>query len=218
MATHAGLQPKFSWEVNDTLMPFAIDTFLVLSDLKRFDSLLVNMRSSKDCAFPAEVRSAWLKPLILPKPNAEIVLQQNTLFASGPSGIQYQWFRNGNVIPGATESTYLATDSGFYSVRLFNGFGCTDTSASIFVLLTSDLNHGQARHFKVFPSPASDLLFIDSGNEDVTEVEVHDVLGKNISVPKQNRNSISIATFPNGFYTITCTVNGQRQTRKFIKQ
>lgn len=36
-------------------------------------------------------------------------------------GTSYQWSLNGVVIPGATGATYIATDSGAYSVMLFSG-------------------------------------------------------------------------------------------------
>ena len=46
--------------------------------------------------------------------------------ASSPT---YAWFNNGTLIVGANASTYLATGSGSYSVRITNASGCSFTSS-----------------------------------------------------------------------------------------
>jgi PKD repeat protein len=47
----------------------------------------------------------------------------------GPSGsASYQWLLNGNTIAGATDSTYLPTQNGAYSVIVATDFGCVDTT------------------------------------------------------------------------------------------
>jgi hypothetical protein len=40
-----------------------------------------------------------------------------------------QWFKDGNIINGATFQTYTATTSGSYTIQLTSGGGCTVTSA-----------------------------------------------------------------------------------------
>jgi hypothetical protein len=47
----------------------------------------------------------------------------------------YQWFLNGNIISGATGSTYVATQVGLYSVQGMDANGCLLTSNSINVTL-----------------------------------------------------------------------------------
>lgn len=56
------------------------------------------------------------------------------IFTPSVDNYYYQWIKDGNTIPGATDSIYKATRGGKYQVRVTNGRGgCADTSA-IFTL------------------------------------------------------------------------------------
>ena len=45
----------------------------------------------------------------------------------------YQWYKNGNLIIGATGATYNAGQHGEYQVEVTNGFGCANKSNSIYI-------------------------------------------------------------------------------------
>jgi hypothetical protein len=49
------------------------------------------------------------------------------LNAGNMAGQTYQWLRNGNFLPGATDTSYLAVTSGYYSVVVSNG-SCSSNS------------------------------------------------------------------------------------------
>ena len=49
--------------------------------------------------------------------------------SSAPSGYKYQWYKDSQVIKGATKSTYTATVSGKYMVRVTTGVNKTATSS-----------------------------------------------------------------------------------------
>ncbi|MBK9147075.1 MAG: hypothetical protein IPM12_04535 [Flavobacteriales bacterium] len=78
-------------------------------------------------------------------PAATVTAGGPTTFCSGGSvllsantgtGLTYQWRLNGAWINGATSSTYSATATGQYSVRVYNG-SCTTASASVYVTVTN---------------------------------------------------------------------------------
>ncbi len=59
-----------------------------------------------------------------------------SVVASSPSAFTYQWFRNGQAIPGATTATYdvaagAAADSGVYHVRITNAAGTFLSTPSV---------------------------------------------------------------------------------------
>ncbi len=53
------------------------------------------------------------------------------------SGCSYQWFENGNPMPGANTATQLITTSGVYTVVVTNSQGCSSTSDPINVSISS---------------------------------------------------------------------------------
>ncbi|MBN1448735.1 MAG: thiol protease/hemagglutinin PrtT [Bacteroidetes bacterium] len=78
-----------------------------------------------------------------PVPTAEILPPQSTeiceggssmLIASQSSGYAYQWLKDGQNIPGATGSTYSASESGVYSLTV-SANGCTDVSDTLRVVV-----------------------------------------------------------------------------------
>lgn len=54
-----------------------------------------------------------------------------TLSASTGPGYTYQWYLNGNPIANATNSTYDASVTGAYSVRVTDALGCTSLSTDV---------------------------------------------------------------------------------------
>jgi gliding motility-associated-like protein len=46
-------------------------------------------------------------------------------------GLTYQWLLNNQVLPGATDTAYLATAGGAYSVRVTTAAGCSATAAPV---------------------------------------------------------------------------------------
>lgn len=80
--------------------------------------------------------------------NAILVANGQTTVCNGgsvpleaPTGSQYNvvWLQNGSPIPGATDSTYLATSSGSYQVVFSNTSNCPDTSTAEVVTVLSPL-------------------------------------------------------------------------------
>ncbi|MBK9256890.1 MAG: PKD domain-containing protein [Saprospiraceae bacterium] len=54
----------------------------------------------------------------------------------GPAGLSaYQWNMNGIPIPGATNQCYIVTQSGSYSLKGTNSFGCMATSDTLILVL-----------------------------------------------------------------------------------
>jgi hypothetical protein len=56
------------------------------------------------------------------------------LSANIGSGLTYQWHNNGNPIFGATDSMYIVTQAGHYSVEVSNSSGCSNMSDTTVIL------------------------------------------------------------------------------------
>ncbi len=87
---------------------------------------------------------------VLAAPPASMVRRGDTLIAF--EAVEYQWYRDGVPIPGATARMYVATQSGSYQVRTRNAAGCATMSEARSVRLgatvvrpyTPMLRHGRA--------------------------------------------------------------------------
>lgn len=87
--------------------------------------------------------------------NPPIFLHQDTLWTL--PGFTYQWLSNGQPIPGATESWFLPSGEGSYSVQVSQN-GCNAVSAPFQYNIS--LKPFQGQDLRVFPNPTTGLLYI----------------------------------------------------------
>ncbi|MFM7590032.1 MAG: hypothetical protein ACKO55_13065, partial [Bacteroidota bacterium] len=104
--------------------------------------------------------------------NASITPSGPTSFCQGGSvtleayisaGLTYQWRNNGTDIPGATNATFVASNTGSYSVLITNGSTCSSLLAPVPVTaIFSSINNN------LFPTDTllhcGDSLALDAGN------------------------------------------------------
>ncbi|MCB0683487.1 MAG: aryl-sulfate sulfotransferase [Saprospiraceae bacterium] len=122
------------------------------------------------------------------------------LTASG--GSSYQWYLDGEPIPGATADTLLAEEEGFYSVEAFFTTGCGALSESVYVSLVSTTTEA-AVQFDLFPNPTSGLVELRSSVALTGKVFVFDLYGRLIreDLLQETRNrSWELHGLPPGCY------------------
>ena len=142
-----------------------------------------------------------------------------TLAATTGFGLQYQWYLNGNVILGATNSTYDAPYFGAYTVELFNG---TCYAVSDPLVLTggiagvSEINNSG---LVISPNPATEIIELKSEMlKDITSLSIHDMNGTQILNQHLMGNmtqTVSITQFKEGTYLLSLiSDNGEVTLRK----
>lgn len=60
-------------------------------------------------------------------PSTQITLDAGIIDSTSPSAYTYQWYLNGFILPGSTNSTHIASSAGLYSVKVTNIYGCHKT-------------------------------------------------------------------------------------------
>lgn len=114
---------------------------------------------------------------------------------SGSEGIQllasegdsYQWFYRNEAIAGATERSYLALESGLYTVEVTIG-GCTDRSISRNLVITGlEADKRFANSITIYPNPVTDRLRIAVSNSvmGTHHFSVFSLSGKRLSESQQ---------------------------------
>ncbi|MFM9911167.1 MAG: choice-of-anchor I family protein [Chitinophagaceae bacterium] len=110
----------------------------------------------------------------------------------------YQWYKNDSLIANATDSVYLASQSGNYKLVAFNSGGCVDTSEVIVVTIGVDTTPPAITApatVNVFASEACSASGINLGTP---------VTSDNCGVAGVTNNAPS--SFPLGSTTVTWTV------------
>jgi hypothetical protein len=115
----------------------------------------------------------------------------------------YQWYLNGVLIPGATNSTYTVTENGAYTVAVSDGT-CTDTSAVYNVtnvLGIEDVSYWASR-INIYPNPTQDIVFINAPV--AVNVQLTGIEGRAIRTIK-NAKQISVGDLAAGIYLMRIT-------------
>ncbi|MEM1220792.1 MAG: aryl-sulfate sulfotransferase, partial [Bacteroidota bacterium] len=93
-------------------------------------------------------------------PEVPVILQQGDLLTTS-QGNRWQWYLDGEAIPGAVSNTYLATTLGTYTVASLSEGGCPTFSEPIEVILLSNQELTPVdSNCVLFPNPAINELYI----------------------------------------------------------
>ena len=66
----------------------------------------------------------------------------------------------------------------------------------------------------IYPNPTKDIISIETRLE--IDIEIYDVMGKLMINQKSKR--IDLSNYPNGIYNMSILYNGNRYSKKVIKQ
>ena len=161
------------------------------------------------------------------KPRQPGITQIGMVLHVTPPAESYQWFLNGQEIPGATQVTYTPTEDGTYSVRTFDRNGCGAESPP-YIYSTVDVAGPQsaAASFNVFPDPNTGSFTFEAYFEKTTPVtaNVTNMLGSSVTVIDEKsvqgsfRKQVSIHELPPGMYFLHVHAGENHWVRKIVRQ
>ncbi len=134
----------------------------------------------------------------------------------------YQWQFNSVDIPGATNQSYTATQTGYYTVIITDENGCV-SSTTVFVEVTGVENTGESSVL-IYPNPASGSFFIEWNQIPAGEISivVTNTLGqKTLSITEENhapslKKEIKLNGAAGGVYSVEIRANNFISVRKII--
>lgn len=127
----------------------------------------------------------------------------------------YQWYRNSTPISGATNQSFVATQSGSYFVVATNADGCTGMSNMISVIVSGIDDVGSQQGLSVYPNPTSGLVNV-SCNSIIKEITVTDVVGRAVVHSAPNANKAVLKLEATGVYFIRVKAANVISTTKII--
>lgn len=136
-------------------------------------------------------------------------------------GSSFQWYQDGFPIDGATEKSFLVTESGDYYVVITNELGCIAKSSSyeIKILATEE------KDFKIYPNPSKDFIKIQVPSE-LAKVgytyKLFDLTGRVIKehpgLQFEPEFELNISDIPKGIYFVLIPEIARNKVLKFIKE
>jgi hypothetical protein len=146
---------------------------------------------------------------------------ENVLLTSS-SANGNQWYRNDQVIAGATAQTYTIADKGLYTVKVTLN-ACQSELSDVYAIIFTDLStKDQPVSISLFPNPAKDNLKISLTGVDagmVSEILIFDLTGRMVGSEKMTGNEgiISLDTYTSGNYILKVSNKSMEIKRRFIK-
>jgi PKD repeat protein/N-acetylneuraminic acid mutarotase len=158
---------------------------------------------------------------VYPSPAAQGILQNgDTLFANA-GAVSYQWYHDGNIISGATEYFYIASEGGSYNVVATDNNGC-EVEAVIFDVVAgiSQLAVGNGQ-LAIFPNPVQETLTI-TGIFPIgisMEISVYNAVGeKMFSAVDWELRTVNCQLLPSGMYWIELLSDDKKIYGRFVKK
>lgn len=148
--------------------------------------------------------SSTLNLTMVPVSNVTISAVGNIL--STITGTAYQWYFNGNIIPGENNQTITATTPGFYSVEVTFGGNCTGMSDEYpyNVIGLEELS----QDLTIYPNPTNGIVHIELTNElldKATGIYLMDMSGRKVQLDFENSATIldiDLTNFASGVYLL----------------
>lgn len=149
----------------------------------------------------------------LPEP---VITRDGNVLNCSVAGVTYQWYREGQTIPGATGQTADIDGDGLYKVLISDDKGCNRMSAN-FLVGTTNVDEQSDHALLVWPNPFNEALEVQATPG--SRITVSDVLGNVVytTLLPSERTSHVVHAVP-GTYVVTVMKNGQSTSQLIIKQ
>ncbi|WP_028981032.1 T9SS type A sorting domain-containing protein [Sporocytophaga myxococcoides] len=153
--------------------------------------------------------------------NSTITKDQNILIA--PEGTNYQWYKDNQLVDGATGKTFETSSSGYYSCKVTGTDGCSYITSAFGVGILGNYKKLAAENFTLFPNPSNDKITLTSLNTLQGEIEVslHTSTGEKVYFQKiylnQSTLDIDLNGFKRGVYYLMIIHDDERVYKPVLK-
>jgi gliding motility-associated-like protein len=133
--------------------------------------------------------------------NPPIFCQGDTVIMFTMSAQNYQWFRDGIAITGATDSFYTSTTAGLYSVQIINANGCQNISPQAATQVLTNTNN-----FRIL----ANTVIVCAGDSALLEINAvvntnYQWLKDGVAIPFATQTRLIVTT--SGLYSCLITYN-----------
>ncbi len=162
---------------------------------------------------------------VSPSPPTPIITQHHDtlICTSDPSYSSYQWYKDTALIPGATDTLIVVSQTDDYNVKVTNEFGCS-VAVGINWVLNGLESLGSLDAIVLYPNPAGDQFTVYGlqFTQGVT-LNIYNVLGQEASPPatllwRGESAVVDVSRLSAGIYFLEIKTEGGLVVRKFVKE
>ena len=166
--------------------------------------------------------ASTLDVTVKPIPETPVV-DSNGLVLTSSAATGNQWYKDGELIPGATGQEYIVEQNGWYWT-IVTIDGCSSAESNhIYILVTGTEQHN-GPDCSIYPIPNNGRfdISITSPASSTCTLEIYNILGariyqlNDINLNGTFKKTIDLRPIPDGVYHIVLKDSGSQVVRKFI--
>lgn len=154
-----------------------------------------------------------------PLPPVSISVNGDTLRVY--NAVSYQWYFNNGLINGATDSVFIATQTGNYAVMITDTNGCHATSNNAFVVVSA-IAEVNEEILSLSPNPATSQLNITS-SVPIEQINIYNTTGQLVraidvrAIHESPQLQLDVSQLTNGLYIAELKTKDTTVMRRWVK-
>ncbi|MBA2581953.1 MAG: T9SS type A sorting domain-containing protein, partial [Bacteroidetes bacterium] len=222
--TNGGASPTYQWKKGGINIAGATASTYSYTPANG-DAITCDLTSDLSCASPTNATSNIINMTVNPLPlTAEITQTAVDVLTASVSGTSYQWYLNGALISGNTQSITV-TQEGTYTVIVIDNNDCQSITSEGFEYTTTGIFVITEDNLIIYPNPSMDFFtikYVSSLSGDL-KISIINTLGETIYYKElmESNNSftekINLSNYAGGVYYITISDGDKTIQRKLIK-
>lgn len=182
---------------------------------KTSDTLVLQTLSANQCWYEETIEI-----IAHPVPATPTITTNGAQLTSSPANA-YQWYFQGNAIPGADQPNHIATGNGYYFVEVTNTYGCSARSDSVMVIIGGIDEYGLF-DLSIHPNPSTGIVYLETAqNTGTVTIELFDLSGKRLFLKNgylsiNDREKLDLGNLSKGIYTLKVTGDDGTAIRQVV--
>ena len=194
---------EFFWTIPDGWVLFGNSNSAQIQIIAGDQSGTINVHGSNTC-----INSDTITLEVFPQdaPDAPVITNNGQTLNTSTSASSYQWFKDGVSIPGAISNSYIATESGTYTLKVSDGNCFSQASNAIEITITSTRDLSELGG-TLFPNPSSGQFVLELPTQTSGQLymNVYDIEGSKVIQYQLNnviRHELDLSHLSAGMYQL----------------